>query len=119
MIYLPMTTVAVRTPTLAKRRAIIDSYQQTIFAMPVFQFANDWRNWRLQPVYNASSSSSGGGTNNTPVFSGYFWIYFAISGSLTLITIEVWWRFTSREIERRKGKHWSRSLAEKMYKHVG
>ncbi|KAH7333217.1 hypothetical protein BKA65DRAFT_41432 [Rhexocercosporidium sp. MPI-PUGE-AT-0058] len=103
MLYLPMTTIA------------------TIFAMPVFQFPNDWKNWRYQSVHTGGSSRSNSTTNNSPdlpVLSGYFWIYAGISIAFTLFTIEGWWRFTSREIERRRGVHWSRYLWRKAYTHI-
>ncbi|PMD48055.1 hypothetical protein L207DRAFT_559805 [Hyaloscypha variabilis F] len=83
MLYLPMTAVA------------------TIFSMPVFQFTYDWRDWRFYQVNNSNTTTS----PEPPVFSGYFWIYFGISISFTLITILGWWRFT----ESPKGGHTSGS----------
>ncbi|KAH9897539.1 hypothetical protein F4778DRAFT_783117 [Xylariomycetidae sp. FL2044] len=97
MLYLPMTT--------------------TIFAMPIFQWSNDWRDWRFNSVNKGNSSSSddgNGGTDGLPVFSGYFWIYLGISLGFTWMTIEGWWRFTSREVERRKGHYWLRYLLRKL-----
>ncbi|KAH9897538.1 hypothetical protein F4778DRAFT_239029 [Xylariomycetidae sp. FL2044] len=101
MLYLPMTTTA------------------TIFAMPIFQWSNDWRDWRYQPVNKGNMSSSSDNNNNgstegLPVFSGYFWIYLSISLGFTLMTIEGWWRFTSRDIDRRKGHHWLVYLLRKL-----
>ncbi|KAI0849269.1 hypothetical protein F5Y00DRAFT_261739 [Daldinia vernicosa] len=77
MVYLPLTTMA------------------TIFAMPIFQWSNDWRDWRYRPVDNGNSSSSGpssgapGGTMAPPVVSGYIWIYISISIGLTMVTFLV------------------------------
>ncbi|KAH8810715.1 hypothetical protein F5884DRAFT_259217 [Xylogone sp. PMI_703] len=65
ILYLPVTTTA------------------TIFAMPVFQFQNNWRDWRYQPA----------DATDPPVFSGYFWLFLGISVSLTMVTIGIWWRF--------------------------
>ncbi|GAB1311264.1 hypothetical protein MFIFM68171_01474 [Madurella fahalii] len=79
MLYLPMTSVA------------------TIFAMPIFNFQNDWKDWRYQPVPAADPSADpapqdGSTEAHAPVFSGYFWIYLAFSIGLTFVTIEGWWR---------------------------
>ncbi|OTA98249.1 hypothetical protein M426DRAFT_326134 [Hypoxylon sp. CI-4A] len=73
MIYLPLTTMA------------------TIFAMPIFQWSNDWRDWRYRPVDSGNTSSGsdpGGSADGTqpPVVSGYIWIYLAISIGLTFTT---------------------------------
>jgi hypothetical protein len=77
--------------------------------MPVFQFANDWRNWRYQPVRAANSSTPDSGTS-LPVFSGYFWIYLGISAALMLFTVEAWWRFGRGEVKRRRDKYWTTHL---------
>ncbi|KAI0108201.1 hypothetical protein F4814DRAFT_441751 [Daldinia grandis] len=74
MIYLPLTTMA------------------TIFAMPIFQWSNDWRDWRYQPVDSENSSSANpgpggsGGAARQPVVSGYIWLYVSISIGLSFIT---------------------------------
>lgn len=103
MLYLPMTTVA------------------TIVSMPIFNYENDWRDWRYRPAPQ-SDSPSGDGTATSvvtdgppPVFSGYFWVYFAVSIALSFATIEVWWRVvrntnhTSDKVEKPKEKppHWT------------
>lgn len=90
MLYLPVTAVA------------------AIFTMPVFQFSNDWRNWKYQQVDNGDSS----GTNSAklPVFSGYFWIYLGISAAVMLCTIEAWWQFNSGDVERLMDKFWTTHL---------
>ncbi|KAK0708481.1 hypothetical protein B0H67DRAFT_648540 [Lasiosphaeris hirsuta] len=99
MLYLPMTTVA------------------TILAMPVFQFANDWRDWRYRPAENdnsgsAPSNNSSGTVAPVPVISGYLWIYVAFSTGLTLLTIEGWWRFAGggASNEPANSRHWTISL---------
>ncbi|KAI0893405.1 hypothetical protein F4806DRAFT_505072, partial [Annulohypoxylon nitens] len=73
MIYLPLTTMA------------------TIFAMPIFQWTNDWRNIRYRPVNNGSTSSNSSPSSSndetaSPVVSGYLWIYVGISIGLSFIT---------------------------------
>ncbi|PSN62091.1 hypothetical protein BS50DRAFT_680375 [Corynespora cassiicola Philippines] len=84
MLYLPMTTTA------------------TIFAMPVFQFPNKWRDERFNVVRtgNVTSGSASPAFSNIdsdlPVFSGYFWIYLAISMLLSLATIMGWWVFAGQ-----------------------
>ncbi|KAI2603725.1 hypothetical protein GGR54DRAFT_622107 [Hypoxylon sp. NC1633] len=74
MIYLPVTTMA------------------TIFAMPIFQWSNDWRDWRYRPVDDGNQSSDGSqedpsNATMVPVVSGYIWLYISISTILTLVTI--------------------------------
>ncbi|KAI2777414.1 hypothetical protein F4815DRAFT_481413 [Daldinia loculata] len=70
MIYLPLSTTA------------------TIFAMPIFQWSNDWRDLRYRPVDSGNTSDSGGPSDATmsPVVSGYIWLYISISAALTFIT---------------------------------
>lgn len=122
MLFLPMTTTAVSAPHQDKTRGSTDPYQQTIFAMPVFQFSNNWRDWRYHQVNKGDSSGSNSTTTTNfpdpPVFSGYFWIYLGISIALTMITIEGWWRFTQNDIGREKGQHWSRYLARKLWVYI-
>ncbi|KAI0593287.1 hypothetical protein F4775DRAFT_578469 [Biscogniauxia sp. FL1348] len=90
MIYLPLTTMA------------------TIFAMPIFQWSNDWRDWRYLPVDDGNGSSttsdpsSPNDTMSPPVVSGYVWIYLSISIGLTLITY-FGFRFYIRYRDRVKG----------------
>ncbi|KAH9994057.1 hypothetical protein F4779DRAFT_637101 [Xylariaceae sp. FL0662B] len=82
MVYLPMTAMA------------------TIFAMPIFQWTNDWRDWRYQPVAsgNASSSTSDTNTDDSPVVSGYIWIYIGIAAGLTIVTFVSFFLYISKEI---------------------
>jgi len=94
--------------------------------MPVFNFQSDWRNVKYEPVpgpyFPAAQNGSGGGggigagtVNNedSPVFSGYFWLYLAISMGFTLITVEIWWQFVVRAAGYRKQRpyyqppHWT------------
>ena len=62
---------------------VLTPAKQTIFAMPVFDFKNNWLDWQFRPVPSgeiANSSSPQGDKNpteNPPVISGYLWIYFA------------------------------------------
>ncbi|KAI0387447.1 hypothetical protein F5Y04DRAFT_240201 [Hypomontagnella monticulosa] len=81
MVYLPLTTMA------------------TIFAMPIFQWSNDWRDWRYHPVDsgNTSDSNSQDASDGElpPVVSGYIWIYLSISVSLTIITYFSFRRYMS------------------------
>lgn len=93
--------------------------------MPIFNFENYWRDvkYRYVPESELESSSGGSGTESVidgeaihpPVFSGYFWVYFAVSVALSFVTIEVWWRVVSRndsmpdgtKIPREKPPHWT------------
>lgn len=68
-IYLPTTAVA------------------TIFATPVFGWANDWKDWRFQPVMKTSDGDSG--SADQPVFSGYAWIWLTLSVLLSVLTFAV------------------------------
>ncbi|KAK4682469.1 hypothetical protein QC764_0019470 [Podospora pseudoanserina] len=52
----------------------------TIFAMPVVEFQNDWRD--AEP--NASKQ---------PVLSSYFWVYLIVSVTLTAFTVFGWWHY--------------------------
>lgn len=57
----------------------------TIFAMSVFEWTNDWRNWRYSP--SPLSSGDGGdsgaaGQSEQPVLSGYLWVWPALSAGL-------------------------------------
>ncbi len=57
-------------------------------SVPVFQFQNDWRDLKYQPVSSgdsSNSSSSSGGGSGGPVVSGYLWIYLGTSLGITLI----------------------------------
>jgi hypothetical protein len=89
--------------------------------MPIFNFENDWRDWRYWPAPQPVSSP-GNGTEISavtdgppPVFSGYFWIYFAVSFALSFATIEVWWRVvrsSNRKVDKEekpkdKPPHWT------------
>ncbi|KAL2186976.1 hypothetical protein L209DRAFT_752796 [Thermothelomyces heterothallicus CBS 203.75] len=92
MLYLPITTVA------------------TIFAMPVFDFSNDWRDVRFretgsEPAESTSEPKSQGMEKSKPVLSFYFWIYLIISVSLTAVTVFGWWRYTRTIKHPRKPKH--------------
>ncbi|KAK5659914.1 hypothetical protein OQA88_13378 [Cercophora sp. LCS_1] len=98
-------TEPVRCPLVALRL----TYFQTILAMPIFDWGNDWRDWRYQPVAQPDTTSEN--EVNTaispearpPVFSGYFWIYLAVSVALSFATIEVWWRVV-RSADSRSGR---------------
>jgi len=73
--------------------------KQTIFAMPVFDFKNDWRDWRYHPVPSAESNKSSTTAGDEkpaellPVFSGYFWIYAAIAIGTMFFTFFLCWMF--------------------------
>ncbi|GAB1313737.1 hypothetical protein MFIFM68171_03947 [Madurella fahalii] len=81
MVYLPATSLA------------------TIFAMPVFDFRNEWWNmhFKVEPSGNGTSSGLEGNDRfpspSGPVLSGYFWIYLILSISLSGITwfLYQWW----------------------------
>jgi len=56
--------------------------------MPVFEFHNRWVNLRFQPVETNTDTASGndgpslskeGQILDTPVLSGYFWLYLALT----------------------------------------
>ncbi|KFA73447.1 hypothetical protein S40288_10887 [Stachybotrys chartarum IBT 40288] len=72
MLYLPMSTLA------------------TIFSMPVFNFENDWLDWRFQRVNGSSGSRDdpvgAASPDSAPVFSAYFWIWLVVAILLTLVT---------------------------------
>lgn len=119
MLYLPMTSVAVRLWRLTRKRRNLwvrflthpALVIQTIFAMPIFNFQNDWRDWRYQQVPAAGPSTDRPSESDStevqaPVFSGYFWIYLIVSISLTFVTIEGWWRFSGAKSESRL-RHWA------------
>jgi hypothetical protein len=67
--------------------------------MPVFDFKNDWRDWRYHPVPSAESnrfSTTAGDEKPAevlPVFSGYFWIYAAIAIGSMFFTFFLCWMF--------------------------
>lgn len=88
-VYLPTTAVA------------------TIFAMPVFGWTNDWRNWRYRPTTKSSSGSSADlGTadqSDQPVVSGYIWIWLAFSAGLSILTFSVFYFRVYRNLHSRKG----------------
>lgn len=68
---------------------------KTIFAMPVFDFENDWRD-----MYFRETSD-----DTKPVLSSYFWIYLLVSATLTAFTVFGWWYYTkstSREQKRKR-----------------
>ncbi len=67
--------------------------------MPVFDFANDWRDIRFGQTGTNSDSGHGNGDSNKPVLSFYFWIYLIISFVLTAITIFGWWRYTRKPLK--------------------
>ncbi|KAK0701526.1 hypothetical protein B0T21DRAFT_378826 [Apiosordaria backusii] len=77
MLYLPITTVA------------------TIFAMPVFDFANDWRD-----IYFRKTDA-----DKPPVLSSYFWVYLIVSITLTGFTVFGWWRYTKSTSTAQKRKN--------------
>ncbi|KAK4043932.1 hypothetical protein C8A01DRAFT_43289 [Parachaetomium inaequale] len=92
MLYLPITTVA------------------TIFAMPVFDFANEWRDIYFretgnEPDASNQDSDARGAGSPKPVLSFYFWIYLIVSVSLTAVTIFGWWRYTRTTRHPPKPKH--------------
>ncbi|KAI0021331.1 hypothetical protein F4780DRAFT_737940 [Xylariomycetidae sp. FL0641] len=91
MLFLPMTTTA------------------TIFAMPIFGWDNNWRDRRWHSVKGGDSKDSGSdneGNDQQPVFSGYFYIYFAVSFALTFFTIDAWWQFAMDDRDPASQKHW-------------
>ncbi|KAI1109797.1 hypothetical protein F5Y14DRAFT_431134 [Nemania sp. NC0429] len=82
LIYLPITGVA------------------TILAMPIFGWANDWKNLSFQSVQqandtiddsSATSGSAGATGTGLPVVSGYIWVYLAISALFILLTFGPFW----------------------------
>ncbi|KAK4200769.1 hypothetical protein QBC40DRAFT_306475 [Triangularia verruculosa] len=82
MLYLPITAVA------------------TIFAMPVFEFQNDWRD-----IYFRETADSGPDAGKQPVLSSYFWVYLVVSVTLTAFTVFGWWHYargSSKVYNRRK-----------------
>jgi hypothetical protein len=94
--------------------------------MPVFAFQNDWRDWRFSPARRPlqdDNDGDGGGLGPregqvglaSPVLSGYFWIFLAVTLAFTLVTLEVWWRFTRGEVDRRGGRHWTTYLACRLW----
>jgi hypothetical protein len=78
--------------------------------MPVFDFANEWRDIYFRETGNkpdaSAKDSDGRGTGSTkPVLSFYFWIYLIVSVSLTAVTIFGWWRYTRTTRHPPKPKH--------------
>ncbi|KAI5917006.1 hypothetical protein F4810DRAFT_95775 [Camillea tinctor] len=74
MIYLPLSAIA------------------TIFAMPIFQWSNDWRDLLYRPVHSGNTPSdsnleSSSNTTKSPVVSGYLYIYIGISALFTSATL--------------------------------
>ncbi|KAI0530253.1 hypothetical protein GGR58DRAFT_518626 [Xylaria digitata] len=68
--YLPLTAVA------------------SIMGMPIFQWTNDWRDWRYRRVGRSNSPATDTGPENRlPVVSGYIAIYFPIAIGLMIITL--------------------------------
>lgn len=86
-VYLPTTAVA------------------TIFAMPIFGWTNDWRNWRYHPTTKGSSSSSADlgavDQSDQPVVSGYVWIWLAFSVGLSILTFSVFYFRVYRKLHSR------------------
>jgi hypothetical protein len=71
---------------------------QTIFAMPVFNFQNDWRDIRFHPAATSDGDESNDPARPKPVLSSYFWIYLIVSVCLTAVTVFGWWRYTRTAI---------------------
>ncbi|KAJ2991658.1 hypothetical protein NUW58_g2437 [Xylaria curta] len=77
LVYLPITGVA------------------TILAMPIFGWANDWKDLLFQSVetidkFNGSSVDSGSASvtgTSLPVVSGYIWVYISMSFLLLIVTL--------------------------------
>jgi len=69
--------------------------------MPVFNFQNHWLDWRFHfnNLVDAQNRNSNNTTDNNPrpVLSGYFWVYLIIATTLTAITVECWYMFTTRQ----------------------
>ncbi|TGJ87103.1 hypothetical protein E0Z10_g1707 [Xylaria hypoxylon] len=88
--YLPLTAVA------------------SIMGMPIFQWTNDWRDWRYNPVGRGNSPTTG--TNpeiQLPVVSGYIAVYFPIAIGLMVITLSSFaYYYNSQGIK----KYFSRAL---------
>lgn len=87
-VYLPTTAVA------------------TIFAMPIFGWTNDWRDWRYGPVIKSSGGGDSGDSgaadqSGQPVFSGYFWIWLACAFGLSVITFGFFYSCAYRGIHGR------------------
>jgi len=96
--------------------------------MPVFEFHNRWVNLRFDSAdteTDTASSNDGpslskeGQILDTPVLSGYFWIYLALSIFLTAVTIIGWWWSTNEDdpnagtiFHRLSPKSWGRSRAK-------
>jgi hypothetical protein len=89
-------------------------FVQSIFAMPIFQFTYDWRDWRWQSYGNPgdqgnaanSTSEPGLDLSDPPVFSGYFYIYLAVTFLFILLTTAFWWGLTLENGQTRK-YYWS------------
>ncbi|KAI0428509.1 hypothetical protein F5Y09DRAFT_357694 [Xylaria sp. FL1042] len=74
--YLPLTAVA------------------SIMGMPIFQWNNDWRDWRYRPVGQGNPSTTGTDSQTRlPVVSGYIAIYFPIAIGLVIITLTSFARY--------------------------
>ncbi|KAI1352589.1 hypothetical protein F5Y01DRAFT_324285 [Xylaria sp. FL0043] len=74
--YLPLTAVA------------------SIMDMPIFQWNNDWRDWRYRPVGRGNSSTTGTDSQTRlPVVSGYIAIYFPIAIGLVIVTLTLFARY--------------------------
>ncbi|KAK0644329.1 hypothetical protein B0T16DRAFT_460396 [Cercophora newfieldiana] len=71
MLYLPITAMA------------------TIFATPVFDFHNDWRDIGNRP-FPTPDDNDASGQRDLPVVSVYFWYYFSLSVFFTIITVLIW-----------------------------
>ncbi|KAI1179651.1 hypothetical protein F4777DRAFT_600438 [Nemania sp. FL0916] len=76
LVYLPVTGVA------------------TILAMPIFGWANDWRDVHFKSVKadgGSNGTSLNGGTSSLPVVSGYVWVFAALSALLLITTLGIFW----------------------------
>jgi hypothetical protein len=71
---------------------------QTVFATPVFDFKNDWRDIRYRPVQPPDDKNAPA-QQGVPVVSGYFWYYFSLSLFFSVVTVLVWWVKTQRNGE--------------------
>ncbi|KAI0810574.1 hypothetical protein GGR55DRAFT_644472 [Xylaria sp. FL0064] len=74
--YLPLTAVA------------------SIMGMPIFQWTNDWRDWRYRAVGRSNSSTTGTDSQaRLPVVSGYIAIYFPIAIGLIIVILTSFARY--------------------------
>lgn len=78
--------------------ALIWRMAQTIFATPVFDFKNDWRDLHYQAIPSPDDKNATG-QQSLPVVSGYFWYYVSSSMAFSVITLLAWWLKTQRGSE--------------------